>query len=144
LYAQAYPQAVVNLVLRGIFTARPSETNWSRGGIGAAYLYPDAYDQFLSHLPASQRNDPICSYYQLLTLNDFLARRDAARSWNKWDMTIGALAPDVSAYDKINNDDRSLSHARLEAHYIVHGAWLEQDQVLNLENLTKITHIPCK
>jgi hypothetical protein len=59
-------------------------------------------------------------------------------------MTIGALAPDVSAYDKINNDDRSLSHARLEAHYIVHGAWLEQDQVLNLENLSKITHIPCK
>ncbi|KAM0548805.1 hypothetical protein ACHAPJ_009661 [Fusarium lateritium] len=69
-------------------------------------------------------------------------RINAARSWNKWDLTIGAIEPDVDTFKKIDDDDWSLSHARLEAHYIVHRSWLEEDQLLNPKNLDKIRHIP--
>lgn len=144
LYTQAHPELVGNLVLRGIFTERSSEVDWSRGNHGAACIYPDAYDEFLNHLPVSQRNNPMQGYYNLLTSADYEVRRAAARSWNKWDLTIGALEPEVDAFAKLEDDDWSLSHARLEAHYIVHLAWLEDNQILNPENLGKITHIPCK
>lgn len=144
LYAQTYPAVVGGLVLRGVFTARPSEFSWSREDGGAAYIYPDAYEDFLSHLSEDERSDPLRGYYRRLTSEDYSTRREAARSWNRWDMTIGALEPSNESFAKIDDDHWSLSHAILEAHYFSHGAWLSENQLLDPRNLRRISHIPCE
>ena len=144
LYAQAHPEAVGGLILRGIFTARSSEILWSRGKVGAAYIYPDAYEEFVSHLPLADRDRPWEAYYQLLTSDDHQVKVEAARQFNKWDLTIGRMGDGLEPFSKLDDEKWSLSHARLEAHYMVNAAWLKDGQLLDPQNLARIVHIPCR
>ncbi|OKL57334.1 hypothetical protein UA08_07456 [Talaromyces atroroseus] len=142
LYAQEYPQYVGSLVLRGICTVRKAELEWSRGSAGAARIYPDAYQKFLSFLSGVEREDPIKSYYKHLLSSDRDTRVAAAREWNRWDLTIGSLAPSHEAFSKLDDEKWLLTHATLEAHYFAHGAWIEDGQILRPQNVDKIRHIP--
>ena len=142
LYAQTHPGAVGSLVLRGVSAARRSELAWSRGRVGAASLFPDAYERFLGHLAPGERDDPYAGYYGLLTSDDHGVRREAAREWNRWDLRRGAVDVGPDAFARLDDERWSLAHARLETHFYVHGAWLEDGQLLRRENLDRIRHIP--
>lgn len=144
LYAQAYPQFVGSLVLRGIFTASNSEVAWSRGPFGAANIYPEAWDAFLQFLPEDERHDTTAAYYKRLTSDDRATRVAAAREWNRWDMSIGTLRIDEGSFQQLDDDAWSLAHALMEAHYAMNRFWLEDGQILKPENLSKISHIPGK
>lgn len=144
LYAQAYPQMVGSLVLRGIFTCRELERQWSRGPNGAARIYPDAYEKFLSFLPENERQDPFKGYYEYLLSSDVEIRLAAARHWNRWDITIGSLTPDEKSFEKVNDDQWSLSHALLEAHFFANKDGIEEGRILRKENIDRIRHIPSK
>ncbi|PCG91455.1 Proline iminopeptidase [Penicillium occitanis (nom. inval.)] len=142
LYAQAHPHMVGSLVLRGICTCRKLEREWSRGSAGAARIYPDAYEEFVNFLSEEERQDPFKGYYKYLLSSDVETRLAAARKWNTWDITIGSLIPDEKSFEKINDDQWSLSHALLEAHYFANEGWIEDGQILRKENIDKIRHIP--
>lgn len=142
LYAQEYPNAVGSLVVRGIFTVRRSEVEFHRGPVGASQLFPEAYKAFVNHLPEEDRKEPNIAYYRLLTSDDKSTRLHAAREWNRWDLSTGSLKTDSDTFKTLQDDDWSLSHARLEAHYFIHGAWLEEGHILKPQRMDKIRHIP--
>lgn len=147
LYAQAHPDLVGSLVLQGIFTVSKEDLDWSQRSGAAASIFPELFRDFLNHLPEEDRNNPYASYYKLLTGDDSdrQARVAAARAWNTWDMSIGTVVTKPERVKKLLEDDNwSLSHATLECHYFVHGAWLEDGKVLKKENLDRIRHIPGK
>jgi proline iminopeptidase len=144
LYAQSHPQIVGSLVLRGIFTAREAELGWSRGPAGAARIYPDAYQNFISFLLEHERETPLQGYYKILSSSDHAAKLAAAREWNRWDLTIGSLTPDQRSFEKLNDEQWLLSHAILEAHYFANRGWIEEGQILRRENIDNIRHIPSK
>lgn len=135
---------VGSLVLRGISTRRKLEREWSRGPSGAARIYPEAYEQFVNFLAEDERQDLFKGYYKLLLSADAETRLAAARQWNTWDITIGSLTPDEKSFEKINDDQWSLSHALLEAHYFANGGWMDEGQIMRKENIDKIRHIPSK
>lgn len=143
VYAQAYPDLVGSLILRGIFTGRKEELQWSRG-TGASRIYPDVFENFITFLPEGDRDNIPAEYYKLLKSDDRETRLAAARSWNTWDMSIGSLKINPQSLEKIKDDKWSLAHAILECHYFVHGAWLEEGQILKQSNLDRIRHIPSK
>ncbi|KAJ5934894.1 hypothetical protein N7466_004441 [Penicillium verhagenii] len=142
LYAQAYPDRVGSMLLRGIFTTRDAETSWSRSALGAANVFPEAWEAFVGFLPVEERGDPSAAYYRRLTGADERVRVAAAREWNRWDLSIGALRVDEGAFAALEDVEWSLKHALMEAHYSVHGFWLEEGQILERGNLEKIAHIP--
>lgn len=143
LYAQQNPQIIGALVVQGIFTARKSELDWSRRQPGpAARIYSDLFDVLLSHLPESDREDVYGGYYKLLTSRGRETAVAAARVWNTWDMSIGTIRIDDSKLTKSEDEAWNLSHARLECHYFLHGAFMEDGYILRQENLNKIRHIP--
>ncbi|KAL7916838.1 proline iminopeptidase [Trichoderma velutinum] len=142
LYAQTYPQAVGSLILRGLLTVRKAELAWSRGGLGACRIYPDAYEAFISHLPSDERSDPYSAYYRLLTSDDRQVQIAAAREWNRWDIVRGALEVHSDAMNKLDDENWSLVHARLETHFFSHRAWLEEGQLLAPQNIARVKHIP--
>jgi proline iminopeptidase len=123
---------------------RRSELEWSRGRFGAAQVFPEAYEAFVNYLPEEDRAKPNEAYYKLLTCDDPAVRIAAAREWNRWDLSIGELRPDLKDMKLLEDDDWVLSHAKMEAHYFMHGAWLEEGQILKEENLDRIRHIPSK
>ncbi|KAH8434871.1 uncharacterized protein LDX57_012502 [Aspergillus melleus] len=141
LYAQAFPKMVTSMILRGVFTARRSELEFSRGKSGAARIFPEEYDRFVSFIPENDREEKgvIAAYYDLLIEDDREKQLAAAREWNRWDLSIGALLRSPNTFEKLDDDDWVLSHARLEAHYFVNAA--EEGQILREENLERIRHI---
>ncbi len=62
-YAQAHPERVRGLVLRGVFLGRPAEVDWFLHGL--ASVFPDAHAAFVGHLGAGGAGAtcwaPICA-----------------------------------------------------------------------------------
>ncbi|KAH8896730.1 proline iminopeptidase [Thozetella sp. PMI_491] len=142
LYAQTYPEVVGSLVLRGITTARKSELAFHRGSNGVSRLYPDAYDTYSNYLPVNERGDPYAGYYRRLTSDNIQEQIEAAKNWNRWDLTRSSVDVDPQSFSKLDDESWSLTHARLECHYYAHGAFLEEGQLLKKENIDRIRHIP--
>ncbi|CAI7636977.1 unnamed protein product [Penicillium pancosmium] len=142
LYAQAYPQFVGSMILRGIFTASRLEVAWSRGPLGAANVYPEAWHVFQRYLPEDERHDITAGYYKRLRCDHHPTRLAAAKEWNRWELSIGELKVDEDGFKKLDDDEWSWAHALLEAHYAVHDFWLEDRQIFKPKNLAKIRHIP--
>jgi proline iminopeptidase len=90
-YAQAYPQHVLGLILRGVCLMRPQEIQWMYGG-GAGVLKPLAYQQFLSLLEPHERANPVLGYYKRL-LSKVASVREAAvgGEWLKQGGYVGAV-----------------------------------------------------
>ncbi|KAK2768105.1 hypothetical protein FQN53_006316 [Emmonsiellopsis sp. PD_33] len=144
LYAQAHPDLVGSLIIQGIFTVRREELDWEWRSTGAvARMFPESYRDFITHLPEGERQDPYPAYYRLLTTGERESRVAAARAWNEFDISIGSIVPNQQNLENMRaDDDASLAHAVLECHYFIHGAWLEEGQILKKCNLDRIRHIP--
>jgi len=64
-YAQAHPQRVTELVLRGIFLLRRSEIDWYYNG-GAAHLFPELWEDFLAPVPTAEHDEDLVEVYHRL------------------------------------------------------------------------------
>jgi proline iminopeptidase len=90
-YAQTHPARVTELVLRGIFMLRPAEINWYYQGAGAEFIFPDAWEDYVKPIPASERGDMVSAYHRLLTGDDVAKREGAAAAWTRWEMATSSL-----------------------------------------------------
>lgn len=144
-YAQAHPEAVGTLVLRGIFLGEEWEFDWTLRGHGSAVLFPDHWENFVQALPEDKRNDPPKAYHELLISEDRETALNAAKHWNRWELSISTLTLADDAYEKLDDEDWNLQHARIEAHYFLNGCFLRDDKrLLRKENIERISHIPSK
>lgn len=75
-YAQAHPEKVLGLILRGVCLMRPREIEWMYGG-GAAALKPLAWARFVETLPAREQGNPLLGYYKRLLSSDGGVRQAA-------------------------------------------------------------------
>jgi len=126
-YAQAHSQSVSALVLRGVFTARRAELRWLYL-TGASCLYPEAWERFIAPIPGCERSDLIAAYHRRLACGDTAVEMAAARSWCAWEDAIMTLLPSSpSALD----ERQLLALARIETHYFVNRAFLEEGQLLS-------------
>jgi proline iminopeptidase len=138
-YAQAYPQRVSGLVLRGIFLATPSELDWFMHGM--RHVFPEAWRAFANFLPESERGDLLGSYYRRLTDPDVATHLAAAYAWDRYEGACSTLLPQPDAVAKFDGDAAALAIARIEAHYFVHRGFLPPGGLL--EGVARIRHLPC-
>ncbi|KAF2754637.1 proline iminopeptidase [Pseudovirgaria hyperparasitica] len=141
-YAQTHPSSVGSLVLRGIFTVREFELKWTMLPGGASKLFPEHFEEFLNFLPEEERADHIEAYNKRLMSDDERVSHPAARAWNKWELSISTLYPNLPGLAQLDDTSFNLAHARIEAHYFRNRAWLEEGQLLRKENIDKIRDIP--
>ncbi|WDD93020.1 prolyl aminopeptidase [Burkholderia sp. FERM BP-3421] len=128
-YAQTHPARVDALVVRGIFTARREELRWYYQE-GASWLFPDLWDEFLAPIPPEERDDLMAAYRRRLTGSDERVRQDAARAWSLWEGRTIRLLPDAALAEQFGADHFSLAIARIENHYFVHHAFMDEGQLL--------------
>jgi len=138
-YAQAHPQRVSGLILRGIFLCRPQEIHWFYQE-GTSRIFPDYWQDFLAPIPQAERGDLVAAYYRRLTGEDELARLAAAKAWSIWEGRCASLLSDENIVQYLGNPHTALSLARIECHYFVNHAFLEPDQLLR--EMPRIAHIP--
>jgi proline iminopeptidase len=141
-YAQRHPEAVTELVLRGIFLLRRSELEWFyQSSEGAAALFPDLWEHYLAPIPEDERYDMMRAYYRRLTSSDAKERSAAARAWSIWEGATSHLRTDPSYVAKFKDEAFAAAFARIECHYFVNGGFLDSDDQL-LREVAKIRHIP--
>jgi len=139
-YAQAHPQRVTELVLRGIFLLRRWELEWFYQK-GFDSIYPDAWEPYIEHIPTGERGDLIGAYYRRLTSADAAVRLAAAKAWSTWEGGTSYLLQNPDYIASTGADEFALQFARIECHYFVHGGFFECDDQL-LRDAHKLKHIP--
>ena len=128
-YAEAHPERVTELILRGIFTLRRWELLWYYQH-GASLLFPDKWQRFLAPIPAEERSDLIAAYRRRLTHPDPAMQLEAARAWSLWEGETITLLPDERYSRQFGGDEFARAFARIENHYFIHAGWLEEGQLL--------------
>ncbi|MBV1855012.1 prolyl aminopeptidase [Catellatospora tritici] len=138
-YAQKHPDRVTEMILRGIFTARRAELLWAYQE-GASWLFPDHFEDFVAPIPEDERHDLLEAYHRRLSHEDRETRLTAAVAWGRWEGTILTLLPDAELVQTFSQDDYAAAIARIENHYFVQGAFLEEGQLIN--EAAKLAGIP--
>lgn len=138
-YAQAHPERVSALVLRGIFLCRDEEIRWFYRE-GASWVFPDWWQDFLAPIPPEERDDLLGAYHRRLTGADEVARMAAAKAWSLWEGRSATLLPDAEVRSHFADPHVALGLARIECHYFVNRAFLEPDQLLR--DAYRIADIP--
>ncbi|MEO6565335.1 MAG: prolyl aminopeptidase [Casimicrobiaceae bacterium] len=138
-YAQAHPDRVTGLVLRGIFLATPAEIDWFMHGM--RQVFPEAWRAFEQFLPPAERGDLLGSFYRRLTDPEPAVHLAAAHAWDRYEGACSTLLPQSDVLAKFDSDASALAIARIEAHYFVHGAFLG-DQPL-LAGVPRIRQLSC-
>ena len=138
LYAQAFPERVLGLVLRGIFLCRDEDLQWFYQG-GASRIFPDYWEDFLAHIPEGKDNY-MEAYYELLTGDNELARMSAAQAWSLWEGHCATLRPNLDVQQQFSDPHTALALAVIEAHYFVNQIFTKPNQILN--NVNKLEGIP--
>lgn len=139
-YAQAHPDRVTELVLRGIFMLRRWELEWFYQE-GASRLFPDAWDHYLAGIPEVEHADLISAYHRRLTADDPAVRLAAARRWSVWEAATSFLRPDPEFVSGHEDAAFALAFARIEAHYFVNGGFFTHEDQL-LRDVHRIRHLP--
>jgi proline iminopeptidase len=139
-YAETHPERCLGLILRGIFLLRRAELLWFYQE-GASWLFPDAWEEYLSPIPEVERGDLMSAYHRRLTSEDPEVRMQAARAWSIWEGSTSKLRPDPGLIEKFSGDRFAEAFARIECHYFVNGAFLRSDTQL-LDDVTRIAHLP--
>lgn len=138
-YAEAVPERVSALVLRGIFLCRPQEIHWFYQE-GASRLFPDLWEEYLKPIPVEERDDMVQAYHRRLTSDDEMTRMAAAKAWSIWEGSTATLKPAQAVLDHFGNPFTALSLARIENHFFVNNSFLEPDQLLR--DAYKLVDIP--
>ncbi|MBO1900694.1 prolyl aminopeptidase [Leucobacter weissii] len=140
-YAQAHPERVSSLVLRGIFTLRRSEIDWFYQE-GASQLFPDAWEEYLAQIPEAERGDLVAAYHRRLFDPDPAVHVPAGVAWTVWENSTVRLVPDAAAIAAARADrPAAVAFARIENHFFTHGGWLEEGQLIR-DATARLTGIP--
>lgn len=139
-YAQAHPDRVTELVLRGIFTLRRSELDWYYNG-GAGHLAPEWRERFLAPLGGKAfTGDAIAAYHGLLTDPDPGVHLPAGVAWTTWEAATSSLLEDPEHIEAFSDPAFALAFARIENHYFLHAGWLAEGQLI--AGVDAIRHLP--
>ncbi len=139
LYAQAYPQQVSGMILRGIFLCRQRDLDWLYRD-GANRIFTDSWQQLLKLLPAHSQHDIVKGYSTLLNADNELQRMAAAKAWAAWEGSCSTLRPNPTMKGNLTDSRTAMSMARMEVHYFLNHGFIEENQIL--QNMDVLKDIP--
>jgi proline iminopeptidase len=139
VYAQAHPEHVSGLVLRGIFLCRPEDIHWFYQH-GASRVFPDYWQDFLAQIPEDEQDDLVNAYYRRLTSANELEQIQAAKAWSIWEGRCATLHPNPRVVEHFGHPHVAIALARIECHYFMNNSFLAPDQIIR--DAGKLRDIP--
>ena len=130
-YAQAHPERVTELVLRGIFLFDQYEVDWLYKEGGASAVYPDKWDEFIALIPASEQDDLVEAYRRRLTGKDPDEQLRAAQAWSAWEGSTVTLLPSAATIEHFTSPEIAVAIARIENHYMASRGWFDEGELLH-------------
>ena len=138
LYAEACPERVISLVLRGVFLCRRNDIQWFYQ-YGASEIYPAYWEDYISIVDKARTDNILTEYHKMIFSDDETLANKACKEWSLWEGRSSCL---YHTHDVVNAfDECSVSLARIESHFFVNECFIEENQII--KNIDKISHIPC-
>ncbi|MGD1880443.1 MAG: prolyl aminopeptidase [Kiloniellaceae bacterium] len=137
-YAQAHPERVSALVLRGIFLGSEPEIDWFLYGMGK--IYPENWRNFIAEIPEGERRDLMAAFEKRLNHPDPKVHLPAARAWSVYEGSCSTLLPSPQTVAAFGEERHALGLARIEAHYFKNEVFMAPGQLL--DGIAGIRNIP--
>ncbi|MBU4464392.1 MAG: prolyl aminopeptidase [Actinobacteria bacterium] len=138
-YAEAHPDSVSELVLRGIFTLRRHELEWFYEG-GASAIHPELWEDFIAPIPLLERSRMIEAYHRRLFDPDPAVHIPAGVAWTRWEASTLTLLPAPELVASMTEPATATAFARIENHYFMHDGWFREGQLI--EDASRLRGIP--
>jgi proline iminopeptidase len=141
LYAQAFPEKVCGMILRGSFLARKRDLDWFIYD-GASRIFPDYWQNFIEIIPQEEREDLVNAYHKRVHGKNEKEKKEAAIAWSTWagrivTYLISGINPDNY---KPENIERTVSEVLIETHYAKHRYFIAENQIL--DHIAKLPEVP--
>ncbi|MFK7927703.1 MAG: alpha/beta fold hydrolase [Myxococcota bacterium] len=145
-YAQAHPDRVQKLLLRGIFTFLQDEVDHLFRSGSTAQHFPDVwaeYQDFVLNHPKMQPHPPadLIEGYRIL-LEDPTTRDEAATAFVAYELALSKAhrdAPSIQA--ALANPSRLIPFASLEVVYMLAAGFMDEGQLLEPARLDRLADI---
>lgn len=138
-YAQAHPDKVAGLVLRGIFLSTSKEIEHFYHGATARF-FPNNFERLKQILPHPERLDYPSQLFDLTQSEDEKIRQQAINGWVRYELRMASVNMTDERCDKIIENYDGTTFAVLENHYMKSGCFLKEGQLLDGAKL--IENIP--
>lgn len=152
LYAEAHPQQVRGLILRGIFLGREDDIHaFAREGSPTALMRKKEWEKFKAETgkliekagmsaKLSVSKDRIYHiYYELLQHSDDALKQDAAGTLSSWEKINSYLEINAEELEWSTGPD-GVNMAVTEATYFEHHCFIKPNQILN--DIIKLKNLP--
>lgn len=141
LYAEAHPERVLGMVLRGTFLARCADLEWFISA-GVNKIFPDYWQEFAQVIPDNEKGNLLEAFHKRVHGDDRELQKEAAVAWSKWagrivTYTISDINPDSYQPDDIEGTIHEVS---IETHYAKNAYFIEEDQIL--KQINKVPGVP--
>ena len=138
LYAEANPNRVISLILRGIFLCRKNDIQWFYQ-YGASEIYPTYWSDYTSIVDKSKLDDILSEYHRMIFSDDEALSIKACKKWSLWEGKSSCLFPTENVINAF--DECSVSLARIESHFFMNNCFIKENQII--KNIDRILDIPC-
>jgi proline iminopeptidase len=129
-YAEQHPERVSEIILAAIFTGRRRDIDWMYREAGR--FFPEAWERFWAGAAGTPRDgDILGAYARLVEDPDPAVREKATIDWCAWEDAL--LSHETQGQPAVFGGDSSLPPlglVRLCAHYLSHGLFLEDGQLI--------------
>lgn len=141
LYAQAYPDRVNGLILRGTFLARNQDLCWMLGQ-GANRFFPEYWAEFIAGLDATAPQAILDALYAGLHSDSESDQLAAARRWALWTGRVVTYTLMDEFRLEVDDSQKLINEARIEMHYAGQRYFIEENRIL--DNMGKVPDVPVR
>ncbi len=140
-YAEAHPDKVSGLLLRGVYLGTESERDFFYHG-GAGRFFPEAYEHLQELVPDPDSLDYPRQLFEMTQDEDPEVREKAYYGWAFYEVRISAMGQTDEEVHKVLRRNKPMlkSLTVLENHYLMNDCFLEPGQLLR--DVEKIAHLP--
>lgn len=140
-YAEAHPELVAGMVLRGVFLASKAEIDYFYHG-GATLFFPDNWEALRAVVPDPDSMNYPQQLFEMTQSEDPATRKKAIEGWAYYEIRMVSVGmTDQYARDIVEEySDEMMPFSVLENYYMSHGCFIDDDQLLREAGL--IADIP--
>ncbi len=138
-YAEAHPERVAGMVLRGIYLGTPEEME-AFYGHGVATYFPEVSERLWSQVPEMPGKTRPQRLLALLESPDPEVRKKIAKAWAAYELKVAFLERSDAEVEAEFTTMDPAAFSRIENHYMAKDCFLEPDQLLR--DAHKIKDIP--
>lgn len=158
MYALRHPERCESFLLRGVWLARPEDIDWFVWG--SAQVYPAEHERLANAIERAYGRRPHSAREMIIFANQVLQKTHGiepkeqiqlAHEWFDYEMALSALTPlrrspleNLSVEEVIQENNHSLSIAKLETHYLRYELPLKTALLHQIQNCPALTSKPCQ